>query len=74
MRANRIIRALLALGGSGTTQDITAVVRARPECVSAQLAGMELRGAVTRRGERTVHVRRWHAGTVAVRAAVWVIR
>ena len=74
MRTNRIIRALHALGGTGTTQDITAIVRARPECVSAQLAGMARRGAVAKRGSRVVRVRRWCAGAISVRVTVWCLQ
>jgi len=70
MRSNRIRTALVSLGGSGTAQDITRVVRARPECVSAQLAGMAQRGQVNKAGERMVRAARWN-GAVWVRAAVW---
>lgn len=70
MRRNRITEALRALGGVGTTQDITRVVRGRPECVSAQLSGMERRGQVRKDGERMVRAARWN-GSVRVRVAVW---
>lgn len=73
MRRNRITEALRALGGAGTTQDITRIVRARPECVSAQLAGMARRGQVRRDGERMVRAARWNAGSVRVRATVWTL-
>lgn len=62
------------LGGAGTTQDITQLVRARPERVSAQLAGMERRGQVRKAGNRLVRVARWGAGSVRVRATVWTLR
>ena len=71
MRANRIRTALQALGGVGTTQDITGVVRARPECVSAQLSGMAQRGQVRRIGRRLVAVKRWDNGRRLVPATVW---
>jgi len=73
MRHNRIRTALQALGGAGTTQDITGIVRARPECVSAQLAGMARRGQVRRDGERLVRAARWNAGSVRVMATVWTL-
>ena len=70
MRQNRIRTALQALG-SGTTQDITGIVRARPECVSAQLSGMERRGQVRRIGKRLVPISRWGHGIRLVPATVW---
>lgn len=73
MRRNRITEALQALGGAGTAQDITRIVRGRPECVSAQLSGMAQRGQVRKAGERTVRAARWHGGSVRVRAAVWTL-
>lgn len=73
MRYNRIRTALQALGGAGTTQDITRIVRARPECVSAQIAGMARRGQVRRAGERLVRAARWNAGSVRVMVAVWTL-
>lgn len=74
MRRNRITEALRTLGGAGTTQDITRIVRARPESVSAQLSGMAQRGQVRKAGERLVRAGRWNAGSVRVRAAVWTLR
>lgn len=74
MRRNRVTEALRTLGGAGTTQDITRIVRARPECVSAQLAGMARRGQVRKDGERMVRATRWNAGSVQVRATVWTLR
>lgn len=74
MRANRIRTALQALGGKGTTQDITRLVRARPENISAQLSGMEHRGQVRKDGERVVRVARWNAGSACVRATVWRLK
>lgn len=71
MRHNRIRTALQALGGAGTTQDITGVVRARPECVSAQLSGMAQRGQVRRIGRRLVAVKRWDNGRCLVPVTVW---
>lgn len=71
MRANRIRTALQALGGAGTTQDITGIVRARPECVSAQLSGMAQRGQVRRMGRRLVAVKRWDNGRRMVPATIW---
>ena len=71
MRANRIRTALQALGGVGTTQDITGIVRARPECVSAQLSGMAQRGQVRRAGRRLVAVKRWNNGRRLVPATIW---
>ena len=71
MRANRIRTALQALGGAGTTQDITRLVRARPESVSAQLSGMAQRGQVRRAGMRTVQAKRWEHGRCRVAAIVW---
>lgn len=71
MRANRIRTALQALGGAGTTQDITGIVRARPECVSAQLSGMAQRGQVRRVGRRLVAIKRWGNGWRFVLATVW---
>jgi len=71
MRHNRIRTALQVLGGSGTTQDITRIVRARPECVSAQLAGMAQRGQVRRMGRRLVAVKRWDNGRRMVPATIW---
>lgn len=74
MRRNRVRDALVSLGGSGTTQDITRLVRGRPECVSAQLSGMAQSGQVRKAGERTVRVDRWNSGSVRVRATVWTLR
>lgn len=71
MRANRIRTALQALGGTGTTQDITRLVRARPESISAQLAGMAQRGSVRRAGTKVVRVKRWNSGACRVAATVW---
>lgn len=71
MRDNRIRTALQALGGRGTTQDITAALRTQPENVSAQLAGMCQRGDVRKAGERIVKARRWHFGAVRATATVW---
>ena len=71
MRRNRVTEALRTLGGAGTTQDITRIVRARPECVSAQLAGMAQRGQVRRAGNRMVAVKRWDNGRRMVSATVW---
>lgn len=71
MRANRIRTALQSLGGAGTTQDIARIVRARPENVSAQLAGMAQRGQVRRAGNRMVAVKRWDNGRRLVPATIW---
>lgn len=71
MRANRIRNALQALGGRGTTQAITAIVRAQPESVSAQLAGMCKRGAVRKAGRAAVMARRWHFGAIKTTATIW---
>lgn len=71
MRRNRIAAALAQLGGAGTAQDIARIVRARPECVSAQIAGMEQRGQVRKAGERMVRVARWNEGSARVRATIW---
>lgn len=73
MRRNRVTEALRTLGGAGTTQDITRIVRARPENVSAQIGGMERRGQVRKVGERLVRAARWNAGSVRVRATVWTL-
>jgi len=73
MRRNRVRDALVQLGGTGTTQDITRLVRGRPECVSAQIAGMAQRGQVRKAGERTVRAARWNTGSVRVRATVWTL-
>lgn len=73
MRSNRITEALRALGGAGTTQDITRLVRSRPECISAQLSGMQRRGQVRKCGTRTVRAARWNGGFVRVQAAVWML-
>ena len=71
MRTNRVRTALQTLGGTGTTQDITRVTGARPECISSQLSGMERRGQVHRVGTRLVPVSRWGHGTRFVPATVW---
>ncbi len=71
MRTNRIRIALQALGGTGTTQDITRIVRARPEAVSAQLAGMAQRDQVRRAGTKIVQVARWQSGRCRVPATIW---
>ena len=71
MRRNRVTEALRTLGGAGTTQDITRIVRARPENVSAQLGGMERRGQVRKDGERLVRAARWNSSAAWVRAAIW---
>lgn len=71
MRANRIRTALQALGGAGTTQDITRLVRARPESVSAQLSGMAQRGQVRRINRRMVYAKRWDNGRCLIPATVW---
>lgn len=71
MRTNRIRTALQALGGAGTTQDITRLVRARPENVSAQLSGMAQRGSVRRAGTTVVQAKRWDSGLCRVTATVW---
>lgn len=71
MRANRIRTALQSLGGAGTTQDIARIVRARPENVSAQIAGMEQRGSVRRAGTTVVRAKRWENGSCRVAATIW---
>lgn len=73
MRPNRIRTALQVLGGRGTTQDITRLVKAAPENVSAQLAGMANRGQVRRIGWVMVPARRWNHGQVMVPASVWAL-
>ena len=71
MRTNRIRTALQSLGGRGTTQDITATLRAQPDAVSAQLAGMCQRGDVRKAGETLVMARRWNHGVIRATATVW---
>lgn len=71
MRRNRVISALQALGGTGTTQAITRITRARPECISAQLSGMERRGTVRKAGTVMVSAKRWNAAYAKVRASIW---
>lgn len=73
MRPNRIRTALQALGGRGTAQDITRLVQARPENVSAQLAGMADRGQVRRVGWDLVRARRWNDRQITVTASVWAL-
>lgn len=71
MRTNRVRTALQTLGGTGTTQDITRVTGARPECISSQLSGMEKRDQVRRAGQRLVPIHRWDGGQQLVPAIVW---
>lgn len=73
MRPNRIRSALVTLGGRGTTQDITRLVKAAPENVSAQLASMAARNQVRRVGWDLVRVRRWNGGQATVTASVWAL-
>lgn len=71
-RANRIRHALQALGGSGTTSDITRMTGADPATISAQLAGMVNRGDVCRAGTTTIRVDRGRYGRRAVTVTVTV--
>lgn len=69
--ADRVIQALQALGGAGTTQDITRIVRARPENVSAHLSELARKGRVTRAGRVTRRVRRWNGGSFQQEVTLW---
>lgn len=74
MRENRIRNALQAIGGAGTTGDITRVLGARPCCISAQLAGMAQRGQVERVGSKRTLARRWVRSYSPVIVTVWRLK
>lgn len=69
--SNRILPALLALGGSGTVHDIRSLVQVDRRSLNAQLSGMAKRGALKRAGTATVVVRRGRTGTKAIPATIW---
>lgn len=73
MRRNRVLEALQSLGGEATTQDITRVTNAAPECVSSQLSTLARKGLVERAGMQRVTVKRF-GGAGSVMATVWRIK
>lgn len=71
---NRVIAALEGLGGSGTTSEITEALRARPECISAQVSNLERAGLIERDGQKVIRARRWNHGHVPVWATIWRLK
>ena len=71
MPANRIRTALEALGGTGTTWDISQVSGTSPGSVSGQISGMERRGDVCRAGTVVQMRDRGCYGRKPVRVTVW---